>query len=378
MCPVSRDTRDAQTRRVVSRDTRGVPRFPRANLPRATSRPFSHGFEPTPRNGGTPLRLPAILGRVPSSCLPETRDPRHFFFFADLSRVFPGVVVARSSTRFRPFFVVAVKYEEVEQDVPSLSKLRKCASNVYSVDIIRKMELAVLIELDWELSRVCSAHFLEAVLALTGGGTFPHDDIGDRQWTNACCAQLRKLCGFLHSICLQDGHIGARAGEPSRLAAAIVATARLQLGIYPVWPAELRAATGYACDTLGPAMSSIMKLYKDSLPPSGIGNGGGVENEGGGVEETNAFFETDDKAYERAGGPGGYESGSGSLGSAATREVSVMSADGVFQGDLDVVRSGKYADDEGHREFLTPSPTGPLDTGMFFDEAPMSTEAPAA
>ena len=39
--------------------------------------------------------------------------------------------------------------------MPSLSKLRKCASNVYSVDIIRKMELAVLIELDWELSVVC-------------------------------------------------------------------------------------------------------------------------------------------------------------------------------------------------------------------------------
>jgi len=171
------------------------------------------------------------------------------------------------------------------------------------------------------------------------------------------------------------------AGEPSRLAAAIVATARLQLGIYPVWPAELRAATGYACDTLGPAMSSIMKLYKDSLPPSGIGSGGGdVETRNGRPtgEETNAFFEND-KAYERgAGGPGGYESGSGSLGSAATREVSVMSADGVFQGDLDFPRSGKYVDDEGHREFLTPSPTGPLDAGPCFDEAPFSTEAPAA
>jgi hypothetical protein len=55
-----------------------------------------------------------------------------------------------------------------------------------------------------------------------------------------------------------------------------------------------------------------------------------------------------------------------------------MSADGVFQGDLDFVRSGKYVDDEGHREFLTPSPTGPLDAGMCFDEAPFSTEAPAA
>ena len=38
----------------------------------------------------------------------------------------------------------------------------------------------------------------------------------------------------------------------SRLAAAIIELPRLQLGIYPVWPAELRAATGYACDTLGP------------------------------------------------------------------------------------------------------------------------------
>uniref|UniRef100_A0A7S0IGK4 Cyclin-like domain-containing protein n=1 Tax=Micromonas pusilla TaxID=38833 RepID=A0A7S0IGK4_MICPS len=37
---------------------------------------------------------------------------------------------------------VAVKYEEVEQDVPSLPKLRKCASNVYSCEIIKKMELA--------------------------------------------------------------------------------------------------------------------------------------------------------------------------------------------------------------------------------------------
>ena len=55
------------------------------------------------------------------------------------------------------------------------------------------MELAVLIELDWDLASVATAHFLEAVLALTGGGTFPHDDVGDRQWTTACAAQLRKL-----------------------------------------------------------------------------------------------------------------------------------------------------------------------------------------
>jgi hypothetical protein len=258
-----------------------------------------------------------------------------------------------------------VKYEEVEQDVPSLSKLRKCASNVYSVDIIRKMELAVLIELDWELSVVCSAHFLEAVLALTNGGTFPHDDIGDRQWTSACCAQLRKLCGFLHSICLQDGHIGTRHGSsPSRLAAAIVATARLQLGIYPVWPAELRAATGYNCDTLGPAMSSIMKLYKDSLPPSG------TERAARDVDDARASHGASDGTYfETKANGSDVSGGSGSLGSAATDIMAdaFVSADGVLQEHLDVSR-GKYDGSEFHREFLTPSPTGPLDASPFFDE----------
>ena len=51
--------------------------------------------------------------------------------------------------------------------------------------------------------------------------------------------------------------------------AAIVATARLQLNIYPVWPAELRVAAGYECDVLGPTMSQILRLYKEALPARG-------------------------------------------------------------------------------------------------------------
>jgi len=260
-----------------------------------------------------------------------------------------------------------VKYEEVERDVPSLSKLRKCASNVYSVDIIRKMELAVLIELDWELARVCSAHFLESVLALTGGGTFPHDDVGDRQWTSACCVQLRKLAGYLHSICLQDGHVGARVSA-SQLAAAIVATARLQLGIYPVWPVELRVATGYGCDVLGTAMSSILKLYKEALPPAGIGEdarrfGDAAETrrdgealDGDEARETAGagWFETanPERAFHRDAAPRG-----NSEGILASR-----GSDSVFQAGT---ARGK---ESGNREFLTPSPVGPLDAGSLFDE----------
>ena len=242
---------------------------------------------------------------------------------------------------------LAVKYEEIEADVPSLPKLRRCASNVYSVEIIKKMELAVLIELDWDLASVATAHFLEAVLALTGGGTFPHDDVGDRQWTTACAAQLRKLAGYLHSICLQDAQISAKV-PASQLAAAIVATARVQLNIYPVWPAELRVATGYACDALGPAMSDILRLYKDALPPPGptAGTDEALETDPFVVDEEEARWDDDDGAY-------GEEEEEG-----APRDATV----------------GNGAS-KGSREFLTPSPTGPLDAGDFFDDMETSEGA---
>ena len=46
---------------------------------------------------------------------------------------------------------IAVKYEEIEERVPTKAKLHNSTSNMYSPDIIQKMELAVLIELKWEL-----------------------------------------------------------------------------------------------------------------------------------------------------------------------------------------------------------------------------------
>ena len=51
-----------------------------------------------------------------------------------------------------------------------------------------------------------------------------------------------------------------------KLAAAIIATGRLQLNIYPVWPNELAVAAGYQSDELGPIMSKILALYKEAMP----------------------------------------------------------------------------------------------------------------
>ena len=297
--------------------------------------------------------------------------------------------------RLRP--ATAVKYEEVEQDVPSLPKLRKCASNVYSCEIIKKMELAgachlpptprsprapnriarfkqktnllrhegrrrerstdddppyvtpcnsaVLIELEWDLATVVSAHFLESLFAVTDGGTFPHDDVGpDRHWTHQCAAPLQKLCCYLHSICLQDAHLAATA-TASKLAAAIIATGRLQLNIYPVWPNELAVAAGYQSDELGPIMSKILALYKEAMPAAHA-----TQNAGMGYEMAGAF----DVGTVISAMPGAIQVHGGDVG------------DGVLRD------GGKDG-----REFLTPSPTGPLDASGFFDE-PMEFSAGTA
>jgi hypothetical protein len=76
---------------------------------------------------------------------------------------------------------------------------------------------------------------------------------------------------------------------PSQLAAAIIATARLQLNIYPVWPAELLIATGYPINQLTPVMSCILQLYKEGLPARGEEGGEGVP--GGGHSQDTAMMD---------------------------------------------------------------------------------------
>ena len=203
---------------------------------------------------------------------------------------------------------------------------------------------AVLIELEWDLATVVSAHFLESVFAVTDGGTFPHDDVGDRSWTHQCAAQLQKLCCYLHSICLQDAHLAATA-TASKLAAAIIATGRLQLNIYPVWPNELAVAAGYQSDELGPIMSKILALYKEAMPAAHA-----TQNAGMGYEMAGAF----------------------DVGTVISAMPGAIQVHGGDMGDGVLCDGGKDG-----REFLTPSPTGPLDASGFFDE-PMEFSAGTA
>jgi len=116
---------------------------------------------------------------------------------------------------------VAAKYEETEELVPSLSKLRYFGSNIYSVDIIRKMELAVCVELKWSMGVVRPSHFIEAILALTrmpDGGNVEWAQISDK---------IEDVSYAMYHAIVSDAEVSSV--KPSRLALACICAARLQL-----------------------------------------------------------------------------------------------------------------------------------------------------
>ncbi|CEG00769.1 Cyclin A/B/D/E [Ostreococcus tauri] len=158
---------------------------------------------------------------------------------------------------------IAVKYEEIEERVPTMSKLRSWTSNMYSPEIIRKMELAVLIELGWDLGVLTPAHFLESFLALTNGGISDGDDIehGDA-YKERYREELRYFVCQLYSLCVQDTSLLNQ--PPSQIASAVIATARVHLGVKPMCSPELRAAGNVTPQQIYPLVAHMLKLWDEA------------------------------------------------------------------------------------------------------------------
>ena len=109
---------------------------------------------PRPRRARTHVALAPKLARSrANSPISRSRDAPATTAAASIASRRPRVRAAATEISpriFVKYFLLpasspppaAVKFEEIENDVPSLPKLRKCASNVYSVEIIKKMELA--------------------------------------------------------------------------------------------------------------------------------------------------------------------------------------------------------------------------------------------
>jgi hypothetical protein len=165
---------------------------------------------------------------------------------------------------------VAAKYEETEELVPSLSKLRYYGSNIYSVDIIRKMELAVCVELKWSMGVVRPSHFIEAILALTRK---PDDGNAERAQLSD---KIEDVSYAMYHAIVSDAEVSAV--KPSRLALACICAARLQLEsegfLYnePMLTDDLRLAVGedswLATNELELFSRNILERYNLSMTES--------------------------------------------------------------------------------------------------------------
>ena len=159
--------------------------------------------------------------------------------------------------------LIAAKMEETERNVPPLDELAGMGDNPYSADLLRRMEAALLQELHWDVVAVTPAHFVDAFLGLSGGGTAASDTIEGQPWDPAAVEYLEKYAIFFTVQCLVDlDLLSSTRWRLSHVAASIVAASRFQLHIFPVWPRELEALTTYSVHELWGCIRQIMRKFE--------------------------------------------------------------------------------------------------------------------
>ena len=173
--------------------------------------------------------------------------------------------------------VLAAKFEEAENFVPSFARIRRMTHSLFSVTLFKKMEVAVLTELDWKLSIPTSSHFLDAFLKASDGGLVAGDAIDSptsfaaclvrdavRHPTSATRKRLAHMIVLMHNISIQNLDFFA-CHKPSAMAASILMCSRMALNMKTTWPVQLEALTGYSDELLRPCAKVIWMEYSRYL-----------------------------------------------------------------------------------------------------------------
>jgi hypothetical protein len=158
--------------------------------------------------------------------------------------------------------LIAAKYEEREEHVPTLSEMSEASNGAYSVATIAQMEAGLLQKLEWRLRVASPVHFLGYYARC---GVAPGDLMhGKAVAQERLRRHVEKYAGFYADLCLQEASF--LEFLPSRIAAASVLTARRSLGVAPVWGAALTALTGYTEEGLAPCAERIFWVYSTTFP----------------------------------------------------------------------------------------------------------------
>lgn len=159
--------------------------------------------------------------------------------------------------------LIAAKYEEAEDVIPTLHELNECSNNAYTVDALKEMEVSVLRHLNWCLALITPIHFLHFYQAR---GIVFQNDLFEGGPTNARPAlkYVKKYADFFAELCLQE--YSFQQYLPSVMAAAVVAAARRAVKIDPIWNTELEGLTTYNERHIYKAYKHLYTYYTESFP----------------------------------------------------------------------------------------------------------------
>jgi hypothetical protein len=115
--------------------------------------------------------------------------------------------------------IIAAKYEEAEEKVPSIEQIISFSENsTYSFHGAVEMKRSILRQLEWNLASTTVLHCLDYYMAK--GGMYDADTIKDKPLPSKAPRYFRKYALFFSEICLQEYEF--QQYRTSNLAAAMV------------------------------------------------------------------------------------------------------------------------------------------------------------
>lgn len=157
---------------------------------------------------------------------------------------------------------VAAKYDEPDDNLPTLAELNACAENAYTLNLIRDMEAQVLKYLEWNLGVIVPLHFLS--LWIHAGCVYPDDRVSGQPVSKRCVKYLLKYVDFFADLCQHEYEF--QEYFPSLVAAATIAAGRTALRFQPVWNARLTHLTGLTAEEVFPCYDTLWRTYETNFP----------------------------------------------------------------------------------------------------------------
>jgi len=159
--------------------------------------------------------------------------------------------------------LISAKIEEQDDKVPRVSTLTGFCGNIFSKEIVLRMESWILNTFKWEMLVITTINFLEYYLQACLGPTElirnPH--IRNYELSKA---HLCKTAEFF--VDLSEHHSIFREYLPSVVAASSIVAARQLLRIQPVWTDSLQLVTNHTVDSLADCSATLLNYYHQTFP----------------------------------------------------------------------------------------------------------------